>query len=92
MHDMSQHMRQRLEAVGITLDEAKPPMHKPVVQVTQQPVDRDAVREVLVARGASARDLAWLVASAPSLAAARAFTPPRTIGRDPVLPPYQTDV
>lgn len=45
-------------------------------------VDRDMVRRILRDRGAPARDLDWLTASAPSLAAAEAFVPTPWMLRD----------
>jgi len=37
---------------------------------------RDAIREILIAAGAPARDLEWLTASCPDVYSARRYTPP----------------
>ena len=43
------------------------------------PIDRWAIRKILMERGAPARDLQWLTDSCPSTVDAEAYTPPRTM-------------
>ncbi len=71
-------MRERLAAVGIELEPA--PAERPALRAVPcypdgVDVDRDAIREVLVAAGAPARDLGWLTSSCPSMAEALAYQP-----------------
>lgn len=79
-HDLSKMMELQLATHGIFLDPPKPNLTVRIVQVpvARVGVDRAAVRKTLIARGAAARDVDWLTDSAPSLQAAREFTPPRT--------------
>lgn len=72
----SARMRAELAAVGIILDDPRPPLSAVAIQQSAPPVDRDAVRAVLVAAGAPDRDVEWLVASCPSLEDAKAYRPP----------------
>lgn len=71
-------MRGILAAYGMPLD--KPIEHGQPAPGARPadpaPVDRDAVRALLVAAGAPGRDLEWLVVSCPSIDAARAYRPP----------------
>ena len=78
--DMSRNLRIHLARVGIDLDERKPKMGAPaVVHAEPEPIDRAKVRELLVLRGAPARDLEWLTASSPSVEAAAVFAPYRAL-------------
>lgn len=68
-------MRAMLADVGIELDAPVPPAAvKARISDPQEP-DRSVIREVLIAAGAPARDLEWMVASAPSVEAARTYRP-----------------
>ena len=71
----SQALRARLASVGIYLDEEKP-APRPATAPQPAAVDRELVREILIAACAPARDLSWLVASCPSVAHARGYRPP----------------
>lgn len=83
--DPSEQMHMMLAQVGIFLD-------KPAEELAPEPepdwdalaafVDRDMVRRILRDRGAPRRDLDWLTASCPSLAAAEAFEPTPWMLRD----------
>lgn len=64
----SDFMRLQLASAGIFLDEPKERTleQKPERQAPE-PVDRDMVREILVAAGAPTKDLDWMVASCPGV-------------------------
>jgi len=66
---------------GIFLDE-KPPAASPPTRATAAPLDRAAIRDVLLERGAPLRDVDWLVASCPSMELAMAFDPTPSMRRD----------
>lgn len=68
-------MRAMLATQGIFLDETAAVVHRDVKPANMPPVDRDAIRAVLVERCAPARDLDWLAASCPSMEHAIAFEP-----------------
>jgi hypothetical protein len=75
--DRSQALRLRLAAVGINLDEPSSSTRtRAETAATNAPIDRDAIRRILLERGAPAKDLDWLTASCPSELAARAYTVP----------------
>jgi hypothetical protein len=70
-------LRDQLASVGIELRTARsatPPAR--TASSPGAPVDRERVREILVATGAPAADVEWLVASCPSVADAAAYRPP----------------
>lgn len=71
------YLRRSLAGVGIVLDEAEEvaAVPRPAAQTVE--VDRDEIRSVLVAAGANEAELAWLVPSCPSVAAARTWRPRR---------------
>jgi glutathione S-transferase len=71
------YLRDQLASVGIDLLVA-PAATQPVPTTNSPgaPFDRERVREILVANGARAADLEWLVASCPSVADAAAYRPP----------------
>lgn len=75
----SEFMRRELaQNAGIFLDDPVPaaePEPEPDWEALAAFVDRDMVRRILRERGAPERDLDWLTASCPSLAAAQAFVP-----------------
>lgn len=79
MRDLSEMMTLQLASVGITLDKPKTNLRITKQERARADVDRKAVRRILIERGADERDLEWLTASAPSLEAARNFTPPRKL-------------
>lgn len=70
-------MRTSLMEVGINIDDV-PPAYIPQTAL-ERPMptfdERAVIHEILVERGAPARDLAWLTASCPSIEYARAFIP-----------------
>lgn len=83
--DQSEQMRMMLaQNAGIFLEP------DPEVALEPEPdwdaialvVDRDMVRRILRERGAPERDLDWLTASCPSLAAAEGFKPTPWMLRD----------
>ena len=80
-HDLSKMMELQLATHGIFLDPPKPNLDVRVIQVpvARVGVDRAAVRKTLIERGATAHDIEWLTESAPSVQAARDFTPPRKL-------------
>lgn len=83
--DKSEQMRLMLAQVGIFLDEPAPAREVepgPDWDAIAAFVDRDMVRRILRERGAPERDLDWLAASAPSLAAAEEFVPTPWMLRD----------
>lgn len=85
MNRDSAFMRGQLASVGIFLDDKAPaPGHVTATgpATREAPVDRALAREVLVERGAPERDLAWLVASCPSVEHALAFEPTPWMLRD----------
>lgn len=69
-------MRGMLAGSGILLDEPARPRAAAPSPSDPGPVDRAAVRRVLVAAGAPEKDLEWLSASAPSIDYARTYRPP----------------
>jgi hypothetical protein len=71
-------MRGQLASVGILLEPSAAPS-TPAAPATADAVDRDEVRAILIAAGAPARDLEWLVRSCPSIEDARAYRPPHSI-------------
>lgn len=73
--DASEALRLQLATVGITLDEPRARYASSPPTQTARVVDRDLVRAELEQRGAKPEQLDWLVASCPSMSAARAFTP-----------------
>jgi len=74
----SKRLRYLLHEVGITLDEPTP--GRAPQEATEERIDRDEIRRILIERGApDDASTDWLVDSCPSMAAARAFTPPRRI-------------
>lgn len=78
-------MRAQLASVGIVLDEPRPSAASwPTVVPRADPaVDRDLISEILVGRGASDRDLEWLVASCPSVDDALGYQAPIALGDEP---------
>jgi len=71
------YLRGQLASVGIFLGEAA--QVPPAGTAGREPItvdERDEMRRVLVAGGAPAQDLEWLVASCPSLNDARDYRPP----------------
>jgi hypothetical protein len=67
-------MRAMLAQQGIFLDDRPAPA--PAAQRSiEAPIDRDAIRAVLVEQGVQERDLEWLAASCPSMEHALAFEP-----------------
>lgn len=81
----SEQMHLMLAQVGIFLDEPAPviePEPEPDWDALAAFVDRDMVRRILCDRGVPARDLDWLTASCPSLAAAEVFEPTPWMLRD----------
>lgn len=82
--DASEQMRLMLaQNAGIFLDDDAPaPEPEPDWEAIEIVVDRDIVRRILRDRGAPERDLGWLTASCPSLAAAEAFVPTPWMTRD----------
>lgn len=82
MNRDAKFMRGQLASVGILLDQptpARPVGQAPTVAASPGGVDREAIRDVLVAAGAPAGDLEWLMASCPSIEAARGYRPPARI-------------
>ena len=79
--NQSATLRAMLAQEGIFLDE-KRATAPPPAQPTAAPVDREAIRAVLLERGAPLRDLDWLVASCPSMELAQAFEPTPWMLRD----------
>lgn len=71
----SQTMRSLLATSGIFLEETPAIAHRDVKPENVAPIDREAIREILLERGAPMRDLDWLVASAPSMEHALTFEP-----------------
>lgn len=75
--DPGEQMRLMLaQNAGIFLDEPAPepaPEPEPDWDAIAALVDRDMVRRILCERGVPERDLDWLTASCPSLAAAQSF-------------------
>lgn len=83
--DKSEQMHLMLARVGIFLDkpaEDPAPEPEPDWDALEAFIDRDMVRRILRDRGAPERDLDWLTASAPSLAAAEMFEPTPWMLRD----------
>ena len=83
--DKSEQMHLMLAQVGIFLDkpaEELAPEPEPDWSALEAFVDRGVVRRILSDRSAPARDLEWLTASCPSLAAAEAFEPTPWMLRD----------
>lgn len=74
--DRSAALRARLASVGIVIDDDPPAAAIPAARAPDAGPDREAIRAVLTAAGAPARDLEWLVASCPSVAHARGYTAP----------------
>lgn len=72
MTHAQRQFREELARAGITLDDKPAPIAK-LEHAAEQPVDRAKVREILVAAGAPAEDLEWLVEGCPSLDDARAY-------------------
>jgi len=77
----SAELRVLLASVGVFLDDPARP--SPTVRASAPPRDevsellaREAIREILIAAGAPARDLEWLTASCPDADTARRYTPP----------------
>jgi hypothetical protein len=71
----SAYLRGLLASSGILLDELAI-VTEPILRTGPAPVDRDEVRQILVADGAPAGDLEWLVSSCPTLDAARGYRAP----------------
>jgi hypothetical protein len=69
-------LRGQLASVGILLDPPTPAAAPPPAKQAPSSVDRDEVRTILVAAGAPAHELEWLVASCPSVEDARGYRPP----------------
>lgn len=87
----AEQMRMMLaQNAGIFFDDPAAPsptaMSSP--PTSPDPADREIVREILVARGAPAEALEWLVESCPSVEVAREFVPTswmrRAIDDDPM--------
>lgn len=76
--DLSEHMRLQLARAGIALDPPATSHARPASPPARE-VDRAAIRAVLIERGARPEEIDWLTQSAPSLEAARAFTPTRKL-------------
>lgn len=76
--DPSEAMRLQLATVGITLDEPRRYVASPPASATYV-VDRQAVRAELEKHELAPEQLNWLVASCPSVQAARAFTPTKKL-------------
>jgi hypothetical protein len=79
MHDKSIELRALLADVGIKLDDhrqAPAARRKPPVSELDDRLDRDLIREILIAAGAQAHNVEWLTASCPSVAAAMGYVPP----------------
>jgi hypothetical protein len=72
-------LRGQLAAVGIVLDPPRTAVCASASSTPRAPVDRDAVRAILVSRGAPAADLGWLVDSCRSLDDARRYVPTRQL-------------
>lgn len=77
-------MRALLATQGIFLDEtpAASPAATSSPTTSPEAIDREAIREILLERGAPMRDLDWLVASCPSMEHALAFEPTPWMTRD----------
>ena len=74
--DKSASLRIHLARVGIVLDEPKRTAAKAEpVAYEPAPIGREAIELELRANGAPERDIAWLVASCPSMADAENFRP-----------------
>ena len=74
-------LRVQLASIGIVLEPAVAPSSEPGAATVPGPaatpeVDRDQVREILVAAGASETDLDWLVRSCTSIEDAKGYRPP----------------
>lgn len=82
MADPSQTMRALLATSGIFLDDTPAIAPGHVEPPAQAPIDREAIREILLERGAPMRDLDWLTRSCPSTAHALAFEPTPWMARD----------
>ena len=78
----SQTLRALLATENIFLDEQPMIGDRDVKPSNVPPVDREAIREILLERGAPMRDLDWLVASCPDLEHAMAFEPTPWMSRD----------
>lgn len=80
----SEQMRLMLaQNAGIFLDDDAPVLEpEPDWEAIALVIDRDMVHRILRERGAPERDLDWLTASCPSLAAAQAFVPTPWMTRD----------
>lgn len=77
-------MRSLLAQQGIYLDEPRAPAPAPAKERLEsvEPIDRAAISEVLLERGAPLRDVEWLSASCPSMDDALAFEPTAWMRRD----------
>lgn len=75
MKDLSETMRSMLMLNGIRLDDPAPPRRATAAPPPAPPIDRDAIRAILIDRGAPDKDLDWLTRSCPSLEPARAYLP-----------------
>lgn len=77
--DLAELMRIQLAQAGIAINPTVASRSASVpARATREP-DRAAIRAVLLERGARPNELEWLIHSAPSLEAARAFTPTRKL-------------
>jgi hypothetical protein len=79
VRDLSEMMRGMLLQNGIKLDppaQARTAAPAPNTSAIE-PVDRDEIYQILFDRGASQRELEWLVPSCPSAEHARAWSPPQ---------------
>lgn len=76
--DLREQMRLQLAKQGIDLAPPAPARAKAAPPAAYSP-DRDAIRAVLLERGAHPDEIDWLTNSAPSLEAARAFNPTRKL-------------
>lgn len=77
----SETMRALLAHNGIFLDD-EPAISPAPEPATTAPIDREAIREVLLERGVPMRELDWLVGSCPSMEAALSFVPTPWMLRD----------
>lgn len=74
----SAELRYMLACVGIKLDDPIAPSEpkRTVARIDPDIAERDRIREILIAAGAPGRDIGWLTASCPGVAAAHAYAPP----------------
>jgi hypothetical protein len=77
----AERMRMELASAGILLDRPSATATVPATPAPRPAVDREQVRAILVAAGAPATDLEWLIASCPSLDDARGYQPPTLLPR-----------